>query len=143
MWVVSMNFLKKCKENKAIMGVDIVVSIVVLSLFAGVIAGMFAELFIQNVSIRMDAMAVNYAVIILEDTDRLPYAEVTTENLMNNVQERYYMSDNYTANIEVTNYSDIDSTKEDIIKIVKVTISYKLRDQEYSYTVQKLKIKEM
>ena len=88
-------------------------------------------------------MAVNYAVIILEDTDRLPYAEVTTENLMNNVQDRYYMSDNYTANIEVTNYSDIDSTKEDIIKIVKVTISYKLRDQEYSYTVQKLKIKEM
>ena len=125
------------------MGVDIVVSILVLSLFAGVIAGMFAELFIQNISIRMDAMAVNYAVIILEDTDRLPYAEVTTENLMNNVQERYYMSDNYTANIEVTNYSDIDSTKEDIIKIVKVTISYKLRDQEYSYTVQKLKIKEM
>ena len=125
------------------MGVDIVVSILVLSLFAGVIAGMFAELFIQNISIRMDAMAVNYAVIILEDTDRLPYAEVTTENLMNNVQDRYYMSDNYTANIEVTNYSDIDSTKEDIIKIVKVTISYKLRNQEYSYTVQKLKIKEM
>lgn len=125
------------------MGVDIVVSIVVLSLFAGVIAGMFAELFMQNISIRMDAMAVNYAVIILEDTDRLPYAEVTTENLMNNVQDRYYMSDNYTANIEVTNYSDIDKTKEDIIKIVKVTISYQLRDQEYSYTVQKLKIKEM
>ena len=138
-----MRFFKKCKENKAVMGVDIVVSILVLSLFAGVIAGMFAELFIQNISIRMDAMAVNYAVIILEDTDRLPYAEVTTENLMNNVQDRYYMSDNYTANIEVTNYSDIDSTKEDIIKIVKVTISYKLRNQEYSYTVQKLKIKEM
>lgn len=138
-----MRFFKKCKENKAVMGVDIVVSILVLSLFAGIIAGMFAELFIQNISIRMDAMAVNYAVIILEDTDRLPYAEVTTENLMNNVQERYYMSDNYTANIEVTNYSDIDSTKEDIIKIVKVTISYKLRNQEYSYTVQKLKIKEM
>ena len=138
-----MKFFRRCKVNKAVMGVDIVVSIVVLSLFAGVIAGMFAELFMQNISIRMDAMAVNYAVIILEDTDRLPYAEVTTENLMNNVQDRYYMSDNYTANIEVTNYSDIDKTKEDIIKIVKVTISYQLRDQEYSYTVQKLKIKEM
>lgn len=138
-----MKFFKRCKEHKAVMGVDIVVSIVVLSLFAGVIAGMFAELFMQNVSIRMDAMAVNYAIIILEDTDRLPYEEVTTENLMNNVQDRYYISDNYTANIEVTNYSDIDSTKEDIIKIVKVTISYQLRNQEYSYTVRKLKIKEM
>lgn len=126
------------------MGVDIVVSIVVLSLFAGIIAGMFAELFIQNVSIRMDAIAVNYAVTILEDTDRLSYAEVTTENMMKNVEEgRYYMADNYTANIEVTNYSDMDSSKEDIIKIVKVTISYTLRNQEYSYTVQKLKIKEM
>ena len=143
MWVVSMNFLKKCKENKAVMGVDIVVSIVVLSLFAGVIAGMFAELFIQNVSIRMNAMAVNYAIIILENTDRLPYAEVTTENMMNNVKEKYYMSDNYTANIEVTKYSDMDTSKEDLIKIVKVTISYELLGQEYSYTVQKLKIKEM
>ncbi len=139
-----MKFLKKCKQNKAVMGVDIVVSIVVLSLFAGIIAGMFAELFIQNVSIRMDAIAVNYAVTILEDTDRLSYAEVTTENMMKNVEEgRYYMADNYTANIEVTNYSDMDSSKEDIIKIVKVTISYTLRNQEYSYTVQKLKIKEM
>ena len=125
MWVISMSFFKKCKENKAVMGVDIVVSIVVLSLFAGVIAGMFAELFIQNVSIRMNAMAVNYAVIILEDTDRLPYAEVTTENMMNNVKEKYYMSDNYTANIEVTKYSDMDTSKEDLIKIVKVRI---LRD---------------
>ena len=139
-----MKFLKKCKQNKAVMGVDIVVSIVVLSLFAGIIAGMFAELFIQNVPIRMDAIAVNYAVTILEDTDRLSYAEVTTENMMKNVEEgRYYMADNYTANIEVTNYSDMDSSKEDIIKIVKVTISYTLRNQEYSYTVQKLKIKEM
>ena len=111
-----MKFLKKCKQNKAVMGVDIVVSIVVLSLFAGIIAGMFAELFIQNVSIRMDAIAVNYAVTILEDTDRLSYAEVTTENMMKNVEEgRYYMADNYTANIEVTNYSDMDSSKEDII----------------------------
>ena len=139
-----MKFLKKCKQNKAVMGVDIVVSIVVLSLFAGIIAGMFAELFIQNVSIRMDAIAVNYAVTILEDTDRLSYAEVSTEYMMKNVEEgRYYMADNYTANIEVTNYSDMDSSKEDIIKIVKVTISYTLRNQEYSYTVQKLKIKEM
>ena len=104
---------------------------------------MFVEIFYQNISIRMNAMAVNYAIIILEDTDRLPYAEVTTENLMGNIRERYLMSDNYTANIEVTNYSDIDSTKADIIKIVKVTISYELQDENYSFTVEKLKIKEM
>ncbi len=138
-----MKFLKKCKENKAAMGVDIAVSLIVLSLFAGLIASMFVEIFYQNISIRMNAMAVNYAIIILEDTDRLPYAEVTTENLMGNIRERYLMSDNYTANIEVTNYSDIDSTKADIIKIVKVTISYELQDENYSFTVEKLKIKEM
>ena len=125
------------------MGVDIAVSLIVLSLFAGLIASMFVEIFYQNISIRMNAMAVNYAIIILEDTDRLPYAEVTTENLMGNIRERYLMSDNYTANIEVTNYSDIDSTKADIIKIVKVTISYELQDESYSFTVEKLKIKEM
>ena len=138
-----MKFLKKCKENKAAMGVDIAVSLIVLSLFAGLIASMFVEIFYQNISIRMNAMAVNYAIIILEDTDRLPYAEVTTENLMGNIRERYLMSDNYTANIEVTNYSDIDPTKADIIKIVKVTISYELQDENYSFTVEKLKIKEM
>ena len=137
-----MKFLKKCKENKAAMGVDIAVSLIVLSLFAGLIASMFVEIFYQNISIRMNAMAVNYAIIILEDTDRLPYAEVTTENLMGNIRERYLMSDNYTANIEVTNYSDIDPTKADIIKIVKVTISYELQDESYSFTVEKLKIKE-
>ncbi|MFR2533668.1 MAG: hypothetical protein ACLTEH_02850 [Clostridia bacterium] len=138
-----MKWIKKVKSNKGVMGTDIVVSLVVLTLFAGVIASLFADVFFQNVSIRMNALATNYAIKILEDTDKMSYIDVTQEQMNKNLTNKYGISSNYNVTVKVENYSDMVSNKKDIIKIITVTVKYTLKDQPYTYTVKKLKIREM
>lgn len=138
-----MKLVKKKKLNRGVVGADIVVSLVVLTLFAGVIASLFADVLFQNVSIRMNALATNYAIKILEDTDKMSYADVTQEKMNEKLTNSYGISSNYTVTVQVENYNASDSTKKDIIKIITVTVQYTLKDQPYTYTVKKLKIKEM
>lgn len=138
-----MKWIKKVKSNKGVMGTDIVVSLVVLTLFAGVIASLFADVFFQNVSIRMNALATNYAIKILEDTDKMSYIDVTQEQMNKNLTNKYGISSNYNVTVKVENYSDMVSNKKDVIKIITVTVKYTLKDQPYTYTVKKLKIREM
>ncbi len=125
------------------MGADIVVSLLVLTLFAGVIASLFADVFFQNISIRMNALATNYAIKILEDTDKMAYNDVTQAQMDKNLTNKYGISSNYTVTVKVENYNANDYTKKDLIKIITVTVKYTLKDKPYTYTVKKLKIREM
>lgn len=125
------------------MGADIVVSLLVLTLFAGVIASLFADVFFQNISIRMNALATNYAIKILEDTDKMAYNDVTQVQMDKNLTNKYGISSNYTVTVKVENYNANDYTKKDLIKIITVTVKYTLKDKPYTYTVKKLKIREM
>ena len=125
------------------MGADIVVSLLVLTLFAGVIASLFADVFFQNISIRMNALATNYAIKILEDTDKMAYNDVTQAQMDKNLTNKYGISSNYTVTVKVENYNANDYTKKDLIKIITVTVKYTLKDKPYTYTVKKLKIIEM
>ena len=136
-----MNFFKKIKENKAATMTDVVVGILILILFTGILTSSFYQIYKHNISIRMNAIAVDYAIKILEDIDRIPYEEVTND-LNQTLAQDYDIKNNYQAKIDVTNYNKDDTTKEDIIKIVTVTIDYNVLKEKQSYTVQKLKIKE-
>ncbi|MFR0822722.1 MAG: hypothetical protein ACLU84_05005 [Clostridia bacterium] len=138
-----MKCIKKVKSNKGVMGADIVVSLLVLTLFAGVIASLFADVFFQNISIRMNALATNYAIKILEDTDKMAYNDVTQAQMDKNLTNKYGISSNYTVTVKVENYNANDYTKKDLIKIITVTVKYTLKDKPYTYTVKKLKIREM
>lgn len=138
-----MKCIKKVKSNKGVMGADIVVSLLVLTLFAGVIASLFADVFFQNISIRMNALATNYAIKILEDTDKMAYNDVTQVQMDKNLTNKYGISSNYTVTVKVENYNANDYTKKDLIKIITVTVKYTLKDKPYTYTVKKLKIREM
>jgi len=136
-----MDKVNKIKSDKGVSGVDIVISMLVIVLFAGLIAGLFYQIYYYSTSIRLDALAVDYAVKIAEKTDRLTYEEVNN-NLNNNLREEFEMLSSYNANVSVENYSNIDSSKKDIIKIVTIKISYKFMDKTEDYTIKKLKIKE-
>lgn len=131
-----MKCIKKVKSNKGVMGADIVVSLLVLTLFAGVIASLFADVFFQNISIRMNALATNYAIKILEDTDKMAYNDVTQAQMDKNLTNKYGISSNYTVTVKVENYNANDYTKKDLIKIITVTVKYTLKDKPYTYTVK-------
>lgn len=134
--------MEKFKSNKAATIADVVVGILIMIIFTGILTNSFYRIYKHNISIRMNAIAIDYAVKILEYTDKISYEEVNN-SLNNLLKEKYNMNDNYIAYLEVENYNKDNETKEDIIKIVTLTINYNVLNENQTYKVKKLKIKEM
>ena len=131
----------KLKEDKGISIVDVIVSMLILCMFVGLISNLFYQIAYYNAFIRMNALAVNYAVTIAEDTDKMKYEEVE-ETLNETLKATYNLPETFNATIQVKKYSDEDTTKKDIIKIVTIKVEYTFMKENKSYEIKKLKIKE-
>ena len=115
-----MNNLKnKLKEDKAITLTDVVIGLAILILFTGILTSGFYQIYKYNANIRLDAIVVNYSISILENIDKLSYDEVT-EELNENINQRYEIPEEYTINIGVEKYNKDDPEKEDLIKRIKI-----------------------
>lgn len=129
------------KTNRGVTMTDVILAMIILSLFVGVISSLYYKIVYYNNSIRMNAMAVHYAIRIAEDTDKMTYEEVE-ETLNENIKANYDLPDSFTANITVKKYNEEDTSKQDIIKIVTIKIDYNFMNETKSYELKKLKIKE-
>lgn len=129
------------KSNRASTVLDVVTGMIILTLFIGILTTTFYQIYKYNMAIRLNAVAVNYTIKILEDIDKMPYEEVINE-LNNSLKESYNIDDNYKVSLDIQNYNKDDASKEDIIKIVTITTNYNGVDGQEQYTVRKLKIKE-
>lgn len=132
---------KILKANNGISMTDVIIAIIILCMFVGVIGNLYYQISLQSNFIRLNTMAVYYTVKIAEDIDKMPYEEVTND-LNTNIKTTYQIPDLFNATIEVQNYNEIDTTKEDIIKIVTIKIEYEFNKQTKYYEIEKLKIKE-
>lgn len=130
------------KQNKGISTVDIVVAMIILTLFVGVIGSLYYQIAYHNAAIRMNAMAVNYAVKIAENIDKITYEEVE-ETLNETLKIDFEIKEAFNPTIKVENYNEEDLSKEDIIKKVTIKIDYNVMDESRSYEIIKLKIKEI
>jgi hypothetical protein len=137
-----MEFIKKIKNNRGVTITDVVIGLMILIIFTVILTSSFYKIYSYNLSIRMNAIAVDYCIKILEDIDQMKYEDVNND-LNSNIKEKYEISDLYNVTLEIENYNKDDSEKEDIIKIVKVNIVYKLNGEEKTYSIKKLKIKEL
>ena len=137
-----MNNLKnKLKEDKAITLIDVIMGLAILLLFTGILTSGFYQIYKYNASIRLDAIVVNYSISILEDIDKLSYDEVT-EDLNENINERYEIPEEYKIELDVEKYNKDHVEREDLIKIVTLNIEYQGLDGIKTNTVRKLKIRE-
>jgi len=129
------------RENKGISMTDIIIAIVILSMFVGLIGSLYYNIAYSNNSIRMDATAVYYAIKIAEATDKMTYEEVE-ETLNETLEEKYNLPENINATIQVKKYNEDDNTKLDIIKKLTIKIDYTFMNDSKSFELEKLKIKE-
>lgn len=133
---------QRLKANNGISMTDVIIAMMILCLFVGVIGNLYYQIALQSNMIRFNAVAVYYVVKIAEDLDRIPYEEVTNE-LNNTIKTTYQTPDLLTMTLNVQNYNETDSSKEDIIKIVTITAEYQCFGDTKVYEVKKLKIKEI
>jgi len=78
--------------------------------------------------------AMNLAMQKIEDIKLQDYYFVDSESMQKNIN-----GDDYTINVTVTKYSDIDISKEDVIKKVEVKVEYDFDGESKEYKLESLK----
>ena len=130
-----MNLKNKLKLNKGAALADIVIAMLIIIILGGLVIGMFYKIYFNTSMITMNAIALNYAINILEETDKLSYEQVTG-NI--DFREKFNIPNDFTIIVNVNNYKN-----GDFIKIITLTIKYSLQNMEEEFTINKLKIKEI
>lgn len=127
------------KSNKGFTGIDIVLSIIIVITFTSIIVSLMYSVKMENYRIKAMAISNIYLVETLENMGIANYDEIKSDNTDLFPKE---MSTEFEKKIEVTSISDEDTSKEDIIKKVKVTIAYKIGNKNFEETAERLKAKE-
>lgn len=129
--------MNKLKNNKGITGIDLTISIIVLTIFAGLIVGLMVNNYNVAIEIQKGANAMSYATMILEKVDEKAYEKVTN-NFVQELGDEISINSDYTVNLEVNKADD-----KDYVKRVTVKVTYTVNNEEKSLVIRKLKIKEI
>lgn len=133
---------KLIKSNKGFTMQDLIIAMLIITIFVGLVSSLMYSVYYINIKTDLTSQMSTYAVQILEDIDKIAYEEVTP-SLASTYKEKFSIPAGFNINIEVSNYGEGMENIEDIIKIVKLSISYNLRGEEQTFSVQRLKIKEI
>ncbi|CCZ17398.1 unknown [Clostridium sp. CAG:780] len=129
--------MNRLKNNKGITGIDLTISIIVLTIFAGLIVGLMVNNYNVAIEIQKGANAMSYATMILEKVDEKAYEKVTN-NFVQELGDEISINSDYTVNLEVNQADD-----KDYVKRVTVKVTYTVNNEEKSLEIRKLKIKEI
>lgn len=129
------------KSEKGLTGIDIALTIIIIVLFTSIIFSLMYNVKYQNL-IQVYKLASNiYLTETLENIGIENYDDIVAVGYNESSDLKPEMPSMFSEQIQVENFNQ-DSDKEDIIKKVTVTISYKIKDKTYEETAERLKIKE-
>ncbi len=157
----------KLKNEKGAIGTDAFISILVITLFVGLIATLTYNIYITTMKTKRTSQATSYIVEIFEYVDKLYYSDVTEEKLVDYVNEKYNNTEISETNEKIasarntTNLENTDDTKNiletpykieiaitpynenlDIVKTITVTVKYNLASKEETLTMSRVRAKE-
>lgn len=129
--------MKKQKyiDQRGVTSSDIIVAVVIIMLFVSVITTGFYNYYKSVQSKNRVTIATNIVVDVIENVEMLQYDEVTKENI-NNIVETLKsdgtISKSYTVTVDLQNYNETEGNmdKKDLIKILKVKVTYGDNDIE-------------
>lgn len=131
---------KMLKSNQGFTMQDLVVAILILMLFVGTIGSVYLAVYQVQLDTKLDSVATLFAVQIVEYIDKISYDEV--ENGMEQkIRQEFSIPNSFKIQIQVSNYEP-EANSQDIIKEVKVTITYTFNENDRNITINRLKIKE-
>lgn len=140
--------MHKYKSEKGFTGIDITIAIIIVAVFAGIIASLFYNYNLSAQSIQRKGKATEYAVQIIEYIKNDSFQNYTNSNLdptqpgykykdksVNELSSDIVQNpeDGYYATVQVTDYADLEGNegkKQDIVKKITVTISYNVQGKE-------------
>lgn len=130
------------KNNRGVTLTDVILGIIILSLFVGVIGNLFYQIIFNTNLIRYNAVATFYAVRIAEEIDKMSYENVTNSNIQGFINQNFEIPEGFSIDINISNYNKNDESKLDILKIANIKVNYSLMNTDFDYQIEKLKVKE-
>lgn len=130
------------RSNKGFTMQDLAIATLIITIFVGLISTLMYSVYKTNVKTNLTSQMATYAVQILEDIDKIPYEDVKPE-LADEYKSDFSIPESFNISIEVSNYGEGVNNVQDVIKIVKLNISYTILNETEGFSIQKLKIKEM
>lgn len=127
----------KILDNKGITGIDLSISLIVLTIFSGLIISLMSSIYKNSLEIQKGSNAMAYATMILEKVDEKSFNQVD-ENFIATLENEIKIDDGYT--VEIISADDIE---EGLLKKVVLKVSYDINGEEKSILINKLKIKEI
>lgn len=139
--------MKNIKQEKAATGIDIAISLGIISITLAILGALYFNLYISNTQIERKTEAINFATQILEKMESYYYTEVTQEafTVSKNANGKneiigIEIPNGYTVAVQITKYPEGESL--DVVKQVTVTILYHVGEKEYSIALRRNKEKE-
>ncbi len=141
------NYIKKnrYKREEGVTIIDLVIAIIIMSVFVGVITTLMTGIYKQSLEVQISSNAMSYATIILEKIDEKSFEEVQNPNFVENLKAsgEVTIPKEYTIKLNVENPDNVSEEVSDVIKKATVTVNYKIRNEEKSISISKLKVKEI
>lgn len=128
----------KVKSENGFTVADMAVAIIAILLFSGLIFSLMYNNNLENIKTKRQALATLYLTEALENIAIANYDEVTQENSSKFIPKDA-QNDKYTMQIQINNINN--NASENIIKKAIATISYKIGNKDYQYSMERIKAK--
>lgn len=133
------------KEEKGLTGVDIAISIVVMTIFIAMIANLIANINLNTQDIKRKATATSYAIQEIEKVKAQGYIDdynskgIDSEDVLKD-EDIYSNSEfsGYHKKVTIKDYvlvTNNKNKKQDVVKEIMVEISYKLGGKDKKVTI--------
>ena len=139
--------MKKIKTDGGNTGIDIVISLGIISITAVILAILYFNAYISNVEVERRAQAISYASQIFEKISEYYYDDITAEQFAvttntNGMQEivGVEIPTPYTIDINIENYKTDEAT--DVVKTITLQITYNVGEKANTLTLKRYKTKE-
>ena len=131
----------KIKKENGLAGIDMVIAIIAIMLFSTLILSMTYTNVMEEIKLTKETLAMIHITEVFEKIGISNYSDVTEENRNNFISEE--IRKRYD-NIEFTVIEPFinSSQKENILKKIQITLSYKIDNKTYNCSMERMKVKE-
>lgn len=155
------------KGQKGFAASDALIAVLIIALFAGLIATISYNIYLSNSSIKRMSKANEYIVDVFEYIDKTYYDEVTKENIIKYFNGKYYYNQDgstpksnaevkikeqdeetlntpFKAEINIVKYNETEGNtdKLDLVQEITMTVTYKLGNKDQTIEMKKTKSRE-
>ena len=147
--------MSKIKQNKGITGIDIVISVIVITIFVALIASLVYKINFNGKKVERKNIALSYAINEVEKIKQQGYIadydnvglkqEEVLEKHSHDIQDQNGEFSGYYKEILVKDYIAFQGNEDkspNILKKITVTISFKLGNEDVSMSISTYVVKE-